>query len=292
MAEENLHVVTHDDQGWAIRREGSDEVLSSHSTQNEAIDAASSVALDEEGSVYVHNSNGQIDHVKSYDDLRAGAAKTDGAARPRPVAAGVRDASLGSRVRWSAVFAGLVVTMTLLTALTVLGTALGLCLANVFNAEWLAVYIGVWAALSMLVSLLVGGYAISRLTVGEDDVIEPGVYGLLLWGLMFVVLPFLPLANLDFGFGSFSRDVRISEPVSGKALSQAGLNDEQAVTIKNMSADAPSAASIMRGKATEAAWLTFAAMLLSMLAAIAGATMGAQFGEDRPGAKHRVKAGK
>lgn len=55
----NLHVVPHKS-GWAVRREGAEQVSSTHRTQGAAEDTAKGTAKREQGEVITHRPNGQI----------------------------------------------------------------------------------------------------------------------------------------------------------------------------------------------------------------------------------------
>lgn len=269
MSEANLHIVTHDD-GWAVKREGNDDPVSTHSTQREAIESATQIAEAENNNMVIHRSDGRIRDVKSFEDED----------QPNIV---VKPTSLGSRVRWGAVLAGVVITLASSLALTVLGAALALCLANVLSADNLKVFIGVWASIALLASLFVGGMIISRLTVGETEVLEPSVYGVLLWSVIFVLIPLLPMSSSNIGFGSMSPTGSTSIDLNADELKEAGLTDEQSATISKMVSQTPSVGALVTNNATEIAWLTFAGIILSLAAAVGGAIIGATL-ED-PGMK-------
>jgi hypothetical protein len=290
MVDTNLHVVTHEEEGWAIKREGSVNPLSTHTTQKDAINAALDVAQDEEASVIVHRRDGRIREVKSFngnDDGTSASSSTSTSPTTHRVRALSPLASLGSRIRWGAVLAGFFVTLATSLALTALGVALTLSLANVMSADALRIFAGVWAMLTLLASLFIGGMIISRMTVGESDVVEPTVYGTLLWALTFVALPLLPLAAANIGFGALSpgqqqeaqQQAQQEPAVTPEQLEDSGLNEEEAATVSEAANPRETMAS-MTDNATEAAWLTFAAMLISLAAAVGGALLGAATDED------------
>lgn len=280
MVASNLHVVTHEEEGWAIKREGSANPLSTHTTQRDAINAALDVAQDEETNVIVHRKDGRIKEVKSYTDNNNDDANTTSSTTPtRRVTAVSPLASMGSRIRWSAVLAGFFVTVASSLALTALGVAIALSLADVVSADALRIFVGVWVMLTLLASLFVGGIIISRMTVGESDVFEPSVYGTLLWALTFVVLPLLPLANSNVGFGSFYSPTQQSAPTE-QELTDSGLTTDEAETVAQAANPQGTVASWVRGSATEVAWLSFIAILVSLAAAIGGAILGASMDED------------
>jgi hypothetical protein len=232
MVDSNLHVVTHEEEGWAIKREGSPKPISTYPTQKDAINAALDVAQEEETNVIVHRKDGRIRAVKTFNgnDETTSSTPTQTVRTVSPLA------SMGSRIRWGAVLAGFFVTLASSLALTALGVALTLSLANVMSADALRIFAGVWAILTLLASLFVGGLIISRMTVGESDIVEPSVYGTLLWAMTFVVLPLLPLAATDIGFGSLTpaqqQQAQTEPAATEEALVESGLNaEEEGTTI-------------------------------------------------------------
>ena len=55
----NQHVVPHNGE-WAVRGEGNERVTSTHRTQQEAIDAARSIAQNQGSELVIYRPNGQI----------------------------------------------------------------------------------------------------------------------------------------------------------------------------------------------------------------------------------------
>lgn len=65
MAKNNQHVVTHND-SWAVRGEGNQRVTSIHPTQQEAIDVARDIAINQRSEVVIHRPDGTIRDKDSY----------------------------------------------------------------------------------------------------------------------------------------------------------------------------------------------------------------------------------
>lgn len=65
MAKPGQHVVPSSD-GWKVRRAGSSKASSTHSTQQEAIDAAQRIARNQKTELYVHGRDGRIRERNSY----------------------------------------------------------------------------------------------------------------------------------------------------------------------------------------------------------------------------------
>lgn len=61
----NQHVVPHNGD-WAVRGEGNQRVTSTHRTQEEARQAARSIAINQRSEVVIHRPNGQIRDKDSY----------------------------------------------------------------------------------------------------------------------------------------------------------------------------------------------------------------------------------
>ncbi|TGC04271.1 hypothetical protein CRI63_08070 [Escherichia sp. E2661] len=65
MMGKNQHVVKRDD-GWAVLGEGNSRDTSHHRTQQEAIDAARGIAINQQSEVLIHGENGKIRERNSY----------------------------------------------------------------------------------------------------------------------------------------------------------------------------------------------------------------------------------
>lgn len=62
----DIHVVPHDDLGWATKKEGAQRISSRHKTQSAAIDQAMGKAKDEGVEVVIHRKDGSIRDSDSY----------------------------------------------------------------------------------------------------------------------------------------------------------------------------------------------------------------------------------
>ena len=62
----DIHVVPHNDFGWATRREGANQVSSRHRTQEVAIDQARDLAKQDRVEVVIHRPDGRIRDSDSY----------------------------------------------------------------------------------------------------------------------------------------------------------------------------------------------------------------------------------
>lgn len=59
------HVVPHGEE-WAVRREGSSRVTSTHSTQTDAAARAREIAINQRSEVFIHRPDGTIRDRNSY----------------------------------------------------------------------------------------------------------------------------------------------------------------------------------------------------------------------------------
>lgn len=65
MSGKNQHVVPTDD-GWGVRGEGNERLTSRHETQQEAIDAAREIAINQQSELFIHGRDGKIREKNSY----------------------------------------------------------------------------------------------------------------------------------------------------------------------------------------------------------------------------------
>ena len=117
----------------------------------------------------------------------------------RPNAADVL--AVRSRVSWGAISAGAMVALTLYTVLALLGVALGIEVAVSRPNQYLGAGTAIYAILSLLIAMFFGGWATSRLAVGESK-LEAILYGMILWGVMFAGMVWLLSAGIRTGFGA------------------------------------------------------------------------------------------
>lgn len=106
-----------------------------------------------------------------------------------------------SRVSWGAIAAGAMVALSVYLLLTFVGIAVGLEAARSPRAaNSLGAGTTIYVILSLLISMFFGGWATSRLAVGESK-LEAILYGIILWGVLFVGMFWLVSAGFSAGFG-------------------------------------------------------------------------------------------
>ncbi len=275
----NFHVTPHED-GWAIKREGEDNIHSKHASQEAAIAAAESLALHDRVNVVTHREDGTFRTVRNY--ANGGGETAAGAGdRPARTVPELQDlVAVGSRVSWSAVLAGAVIALTTYVALSVLGIAVGLTVGGNVEGEGLAIGTLIWAGVSLMVALFLGGFVTSRTTVGENTT-EAMTYGLILWGMLFLLLVVLSGLGFDYGVGRALGPIhRVAQTADGPGngvtdadLVAAGLANDQVKAVQEALRETGSAA---RGlSATATAWWAFGILVASMIASISGSLVGA-----------------
>ncbi|MHB1562304.1 MAG: hypothetical protein ACYC61_33095 [Isosphaeraceae bacterium] len=120
-----------------------------------------------------------------------------------------------SRVSWGAIAAGAMVALTIYIVLTMVGVALGIELAvrgtgtgnghghgnGNGNGASLETGAAIYAIIVLLLSMFFGGWSTSRLAVGESK-LEAVLYGLILWGVLFLGMVWLLGSGMRTGFGA------------------------------------------------------------------------------------------
>ena len=105
-----------------------------------------------------------------------------------------------SRVSWGAIAAGAMVALSIYIVLSMLGVALGVEVAvrraDATPGSGTAIY----SIVTLLLAMFFGGWATSRLAVGESK-LEAVLYGLILWGVLFMGMVWLLSAGIRAGFG-------------------------------------------------------------------------------------------
>src|SRR3954469_12567624 len=106
-----------------------------------------------------------------------------------------------SRVSWGAIAAGAMVALTIYVVLTMLGVALGIEIVVRGSGADLGSGAAIYSILVLLLAMFFGGWATTRLAVGESK-LEAILYGLILWGVLFLVMLWLLSFGMRTGFGA------------------------------------------------------------------------------------------
>jgi hypothetical protein len=203
-----------------------------------------------------------------------------------------------SRVSWGAIFAGAVLALSLAFLFSLLGGAVGLSVRDRFDNSSLGTAAAVWAVISTVLALFIGGWATTKLAVGENQT-EAGIHGLLLWGATFALLLGLMGMGVNSGFAALAGMAGVNR-MAGEAgnpaarmtadnnweqrAREAGVPDDQIARIKERSNEAirntaavaadPNLLDHASDRLTRASWYTFLGTMLSMVAAVGGAFVG------------------
>jgi hypothetical protein len=108
--------------------------------------------------------------------------------------------SVRSRVSWGAISAGAMVALAVYFVLTLLGVAIGLEGA-VRGQPNLGFGAALYSIITLLLAMFLGGWSVSRLAVGESK-LEAILYGVILWGVLFLGMFWLVSVGVRVGFGA------------------------------------------------------------------------------------------
>src|SRR4051794_24118645 len=137
-----------------------------------------------------------------------------------------------SRVSWGALAAGAMVSLTVYVVLALLGVALGIEAAVRGVNTDLGTGTAIYSILSLLLAMFFGGWATSRLAVGESKT-EAILYGVILWGVLFAGMIWLLSAGVRTGFGAL-----VGAASGAYATEEGGINvDRVARDLKQAGAD-------------------------------------------------------
>ena len=107
-----------------------------------------------------------------------------------------------SRVSWGAIGAGAMVALAVYFFLTLLGLAIGLEVASRRPVDQgLGIGAAAYSVFTLLFAMFLGGWSTSRLAVGETK-LEAVLYGVILWGVLFLGMFWLIGAGVRVGFGA------------------------------------------------------------------------------------------
>ncbi|MCC3647237.1 MULTISPECIES: DUF2188 domain-containing protein [Cytobacillus] len=66
--EARFHVVPHDEEGWAVKKEGQDEPEYTADSQSDAVEEAKRMAEEAGTMAILHNEDGKIEDLLNYED--------------------------------------------------------------------------------------------------------------------------------------------------------------------------------------------------------------------------------
>lgn len=199
----------------------------------------------------------------------------------------------GMRVSWASVFGGVMVALGFLLLMTALGVAVGISAAQPGETDTgaLGTGAGIWAGVSLLLALFIGGWVATRIGAIFDG--TTGFFeGALVWIVSVLLMLYLASSGIGMLAGGAFKLVGGAAQALGSVVQStpemSGSVDQMIQRLKDpktaehiaaatgMPASEVQAAEAeeMKPQATRAAWITFGALLLSLLAAVLGAMAG------------------
>ena len=178
------------------------------------------------------------------------------AAEPVFVEPPVVDASRAiDRLRWGPIVGGILITLAGLIVFDVLGLAVGFPVFNPASPTLadLGTGAGIWGAVSALVAFFIGGWLAGRTTapgVGVRSTVSGTVNGAMVWASTLLVLVVLGHFGISNSLGYFG------------------------ATVSALAAGLHGAGSSALGAATNNAWGTFVALVLTLICAAVGGWLG------------------
>jgi hypothetical protein len=189
-----------------------------------------------------------------------------------------------SRISWGAIFAGAVIALATFLVLTLLGGAIGLSISDNVERDTLSTGAATWAILATAIALFIGGMVTSQCTVGENKM-EAVVHGIIMWGVVLAMIIWMATTGARTGFSAMIGMTNVVQSSTNitleEAARRAGVSQTQIDQWRSSVANAPRAAADPENQrqaanaATQASWWTLGGTLLSILAAVAGAIVGA-----------------
>lgn len=168
----------------------------------------------------------------------------------------------GMRVSWGGIFGGVLVALGVLLLLAALGVAIGVSAAQpgTADAKTLGAGAGIWAGASLLIALFVGGMVSTRIGAIFDR--TTGVFeGVLVWVVSVLLVAYLAASGVGVLVGGAAEILGNAGAAMGDMVEQASGAIQQ-----NAAELAP--------RASVAAWISFGALIVSLLAAVLGALAG------------------
>lgn len=214
--------------------------------------------------------------------------------RRRAAAALIRPFTLeGMRVSWGGVWGGVLTAVGLLLLLAALGMAIGISATDPAQADGakIGMAAGLWAGVSLLVALFVGGLVSTRIGAIFDG--ATGFWeGALVWIVTLLLMAYLATTSLASltggalrvmgGAAQAAATAAQGTPQANDAIASASNARPSSVIgelksrIDNATANGTiqQKAAEVKPAASKAAWATFGALVLSLLAAVLGALAG------------------
>jgi len=182
--------------------------------------------------------------------------------------------SVGSRISWSAIFAGVAVALALHFLFGVLAAAAGWSVSDRVDVDTMRTNAMVWMIVLACVALFAGGVVTTQLTAGENKA-EAAIYGIVMWATVMVIIAHGAVA----GRGAFAAAMNDSTPATNweAAARNAGVPADQVQQWHTKIAENRNnpASDDRLEISARARWYAFAGIWLTMIATTVGAVVGA-----------------
>ena len=194
-----------------------------------------------------------------------------------------------SRVRWNAIFAGLVVGLVVQALLTLLGLAIGFNAMNPATGNYAGVGIGsgIWLMISAIISTYLGGWvaaSLANVSYRSDGMI----HGVLTWGMLMIVTIYLLGTSLGMMIGGTFNLMSAAVTGASQGVATTATQQQGVATIReqvNILTQRMQQKKVQQGQAAvreeqttraaaKVAWFAFFASLLSLLAGAFGGIAG------------------
>jgi hypothetical protein len=213
--------------------------------------------------------------------------------RMNPVTAARPLSTEGIRVSWGGIWGGVLTAVGLVLLLAALGMAVGITATDPSQADGnrIGMAAGIWAGVSLLIALFVGGMVSTRIGAIFDG--ATGFWeGALVWIVTLLAVVYLASTGLSSLMGGAMRVMGAASqsvatamqgtPAASNAANEAANANPSAMVdqLKSRISDARSNGTIgqkaaeVKPAATKAAWATFGALVLTLLASVLGAVAG------------------
>ena len=196
----------------------------------------------------------------------------------------------GIRVSWGSIFGGVLLALGLLILLTALGAAIGITAAEPgqTDAATAGRAAGIYGAVALLVALFFGGWAATRIGAITDRA-TGFAEGALVWVVAIVLTAGLATMGLGNLMGGALSVAGSASEAAGSAMQSQGGNAsggssgqmiEQAkervgqMVDRAKSGELEQKAAEAKPAAAKGAWITFGALVLSLITAVIGAMTG------------------
>ncbi|HEX8198860.1 MAG TPA: hypothetical protein VF590_00090 [Isosphaeraceae bacterium] len=198
---------------------------------------------------------------------------------------------------WGAIAAGAMVALAVFVLLTLLGVALGIEVVVRGATENFGAGAAIYSIVTLMLAMFFGGWATSRLAVGESK-LEAVLYGVILWGLLFAGLLWLVSSGVRTGFSAVVGTATGAYGGGGQGGSAAGAQPVDPADIeKNLGVSRETAQQFseyvnrlqsspgqtvreavsqtgVQQTSRQAAWWSLGGVVLSMVTVILGSLMG------------------